>query len=47
MPPTGRWASAQDWSLRKDTIIKLYSEEDMTLKEVMQLMEEKYGFCAT
>ena len=42
-----KWASPDDWARHKDVIIKLYSDDDMALKEVMQIMEEKHDFYAT
>ena len=41
------WAGPQDWARYKDVIIKLYSDDELTLKEVMQIMEEKHQFFAT
>ena len=42
-----KWASPHDWAHHKAAIIKLYSDEDMTLKEVMQTMQDQHGFFAT
>ncbi len=39
--------SAEDWKTQYDRIRQLYAVEDRTLKQVMQIMEQKYGFKAT
>lgn len=41
------WATAEDWAKYRQTITALYCNENKTLKEVMQLMREKYDFVAT
>lgn len=46
-PPTTKWASAEDWTRHKDTIIKLYAHESLTLKEVIPIMEREHDFYAT
>lgn len=35
------------WELQKETIIRLYWDEDKTLSEVRATMMNEYGFCAT
>ena len=42
-----KWATPHDWAHHKATIIKLYSDDDMTLKEGMQTMQDRHGFFAT
>jgi Clr5 domain len=41
------WATRTEWDLQKATITRLYIEENMTLRKVMKIMEEKHNFIAT
>jgi hypothetical protein len=43
--PTRGWATPADWTTHQDRITALYAEH--TLKEVQQIMLEKYRFNAT
>ena len=43
----GRWASKGDWTDARLLIERLYVDESKTLKEVMAIVEVKYGFRAT
>jgi hypothetical protein len=36
--------SQRDWETHQDVIIKLYSDEQKTLKEIMDIMEKQYRF---
>ncbi|KAI1141782.1 Clr5 domain-containing protein [Hypoxylon sp. FL0543] len=51
--PTGHngWATADDWAAQRDYITTLWyaqrPDENRTLKEIMQLMQEKHQFFAT
>lgn len=42
-----RYATAQDWERYRALFTRLYCDENMTLKDVMSIMKEKYGFNAT
>lgn len=42
-----KWATAEDWASHKDTIIRLYSNRNLTLKQVVSIMREKHQFFAT
>ncbi|APA11329.1 hypothetical protein SS1G_11575 [Sclerotinia sclerotiorum 1980 UF-70] len=39
--------SAEDWERQRATFTRLYTAEDKTLKEVMEIMENEHGFRAT
>ncbi|OTA95626.1 hypothetical protein M434DRAFT_393672 [Hypoxylon sp. CO27-5] len=41
------WATADDWAAQRDYITTLYRDENRTLKEIMQLMQEKHQFFAS
>lgn len=43
-PPPEGWATAAEWQAQKEMITNLYREQNKTLKEVMQLMADKYNF---
>ena len=43
---TGRYSKAE-WEARKETIKRLYLDEDRTLKEVMAVMVQEHEFYAT
>ncbi|KAK3321854.1 Clr5 domain-containing protein [Apodospora peruviana] len=45
--PQGKWATPDDWTAAKSTIKHLYMEENLPLKEVMAIMEEKHNFRGT
>ncbi|KAJ8117671.1 hypothetical protein ONZ43_g4159 [Nemania bipapillata] len=45
-PPDG-WATANDWANHQPLITALYRDQNKTLKETMQVMEEKHEFFAT
>ncbi|RYC60894.1 hypothetical protein CHU98_g5309 [Xylaria longipes] len=42
-----RYATPEDWPKFQDTIVRLYVEENKTLEEVRQYMEENHDFIAT
>lgn len=42
-----RYASPDDWPKYQDVIVRLYVEENKTLEEVRQNMEENHDFVAT
>jgi hypothetical protein len=46
-PNARRSLSKQDWNDHRATFERLYSSERKTLKEVMKIMEQDYGFLAT
>ena len=41
------WATAEDWKTHRQIITKLYRNDDMTLKKVMEIMEREHNFRAT
>ncbi|KAI0546035.1 Clr5 domain-containing protein [Xylaria curta] len=41
------WAHAEDWDKQRRVITELYIYQKTKLKDVMRIMKEKYGFCAT
>ncbi|KAI0434214.1 hypothetical protein F5Y09DRAFT_296906 [Xylaria sp. FL1042] len=45
--PSDGWATANDWANHRSLITDLYRDQNKTLKETMQVMEEKYNFFAT
>jgi Clr5 domain len=45
--PTNGYAQAADWELHRDTIARLYVEENRPLKEVRAFMQLQLGFRAT
>jgi hypothetical protein len=47
-PPSHRRPlSAQDWEEKRAVIQTLYSTEGMSLSQVMEVLEQNYGFRAT
>lgn len=42
-----RYATEQDWAMHKTEIQRLYMDEELPLKEVMQTMKEKHNLNAT
>jgi hypothetical protein len=42
-----RYAAPEDWPRFQDAIVRLYVEENKTLEEVRQYMEEHHDFLAT
>lgn len=42
-----RWATKASWSEKRPKIVRLYFEQDMTLKEVKRVMEDEDKFSAT
>lgn len=42
-----QWARLEDWEANKETITRLYWEQDRPLKEVAQTMKYQHGFNAT
>ncbi|KAI1816671.1 hypothetical protein GGS20DRAFT_170737 [Poronia punctata] len=42
-----RYATAEDWPKYQDVIVRLYVEENKTLEEVRQYMEDRHDFVAT
>jgi hypothetical protein len=47
VPLSNQYASGEMWDTYRATITKLYRDENRTLKVVMSVMKEKYGFKAT
>jgi hypothetical protein len=45
--PKDGWATANDWAHHRPLITALYRDQNKTLKETMQVMEEKHNFFAT
>ncbi|KAI3324281.1 hypothetical protein HD806DRAFT_64078 [Xylariaceae sp. AK1471] len=45
--PSDGWATANDWANHRPLITALYRDQNKTLKETMQVMEEKHDFFAT
>ncbi|KAM0813192.1 putative Clr5 domain-containing protein [Seiridium cardinale] len=45
--PNPRWASPEDWQRHRAVITELYEAQNMTLADVMKVMEEKHSFFAT
>jgi hypothetical protein len=41
------WATANDWANHRPFITSLYRDQNVTLKETMQVMEERHDFYAT
>ncbi|ROW02542.1 hypothetical protein VMCG_06150 [Cytospora schulzeri] len=46
-PSASRYANKYDWDRHMSTIKRLYMDENMTLREVMDIMEKQYNFFAT
>lgn len=44
---TRRFSSEVQWSRHRQTIKKLYMDEDRTLHDVMEIMKRDFGFDAT
>ncbi|KAK7751845.1 hypothetical protein SLS62_006146 [Diatrype stigma] len=42
-----QWATTQDWATHKKTIVDLYSNQSLTLKQVVATMRNKHEFFAT
>lgn len=42
-----RYATGDEWSQFQNLIVQLYVDENKTLDEVKQYMEERHGFLAT
>lgn len=42
-----RYATPEDWPKFQDVIVRLYVEENKTLEEVRQYMEDEHDFTAT
>ncbi len=42
-----KYATPEDWPKLQDVIVRLYVEENKTLEEVRQYMEENHDFVAT
>jgi hypothetical protein len=47
LPIQNRYATAEDWERHRALFEYLYRDENKTLKEVMSIMKERYGFNAT
>lgn len=46
--PMGKeWAGKDDWEKHRALIIRLYSSENRTLREVNEIMERDHNFYAT
>lgn len=41
------WATDADWNEHRETIARLYWDENKPLKEVSTIMKEEHGFHAT
>lgn len=46
-PTQPRYATAEDWERNRALFTSLYRDQNKTLKDVMAIMREKYGFNAT
>lgn len=44
---TTRYMGAEDWAVHRDQITRLYRDENRTLKETMDIVEEEHGLKAT
>jgi Clr5 domain len=42
-----RWVTTEEWLAQRTNIKRLYLDQGRTLKEVMGIIENKYGFKAT
>ena len=42
-----RYATARDWELQRETITRLYRNENRILRDVKLVMEREHGFFAT
>ena len=42
-----KWATPEEWDRHRQTIERLYLDEDKNLKEVMTIMAENYGHFGT
>ncbi len=47
IPPRRRHATQEEWDAVRETITRLYKEENKTLKEVMALMAREFNFFGT
>ncbi|CAJ2505159.1 Uu.00g125530.m01.CDS01 [Anthostomella pinea] len=45
--PGNGWATADDWAAHRPFITSLYRDQNKTLKETMQVMQDKHDFFAT
>ncbi|KAI0533902.1 hypothetical protein GGR58DRAFT_516561 [Xylaria digitata] len=45
--PSDGWATATDWANHRSLITTLYRDQNKTLKQTMQIMEEEHNFFAT
>jgi len=43
----GSWVVGDEWESHRAAIQELYQNQNLALKEVMRVMEEKHGFRAT
>lgn len=41
------WASAQEWESHRETITRLFWDENRPLREVVEIMSRDHGFNAT
>ncbi len=41
------WVSGDEWEMHRASIQDLYQTQNLSLKEVMRIMEERHGFRAT
>ncbi|KAK9425987.1 putative Clr5 domain-containing protein [Seiridium unicorne] len=46
-PEGGSWATPHDWATHRATVTSLYEGQNMTLKKIMQIMENEHKFYAT
>jgi hypothetical protein len=45
--PQITWAKPEDWDTHRQTITRLYADEDKSLSEVMAIMKRDHSFYAT
>jgi len=43
----GCWVAGDEWEAHRVVIQDLYQNQNLALKEVMRIMEERHGFRAT
>jgi hypothetical protein len=42
-----KWATEEDWDRHRARITKMYSEENRTLAQLMEVMDKEHDFRAT
>ena len=45
--PRAGWATGREWEVYRHTIIRLYRDENQTLRDVKEIMQTSHGFYAT